>query len=341
MSQPLSRLAPRLALACAGALILAGHAMAWGSTGHRIIGRLAIEALPADLPAFLRGPAAVEAVGELAREPDRWKGAGKMHDADRDPGHFLDLGDDGRVLGGPALDRLPTTREAYDTALRAVGADSWKAGWLPYSIVDGWQQLAKDFAYWRIDRAAAGNVADAGHRAWFAADATARQALILRDLGVLGHYVGDGSQPLHVTEHFNGWGDFPNPRGFTQSRVHAFVEGAFVRDFVSVQPVRADMAPYRDCACQIDGRAAAYLAATNRQVEPFYELYKAGGFLGGDRRGRAFVAERLAAGAAELRDEVAGAWRASAAGQVGWPAVAVADVEGGKLDPFDSLYGAD
>ena len=264
-----------------------------------------------------------------------------MHDSDRDPGHFLDLGDDGRVLGGPTLDGLPATREAYDTALRAVGGDNWKVGWLPYSIVDGWQQLAKDVAYWRVDKAAARKVADPGHRARFAADAAARQALILRDLGVLGHYVGDGSQPLHVTEHFDGWGDFLNPGGFTQSRVHAFMEGAFVRDFVSEGSVRAAMTPYRDCACPIDRRAAAYLAATHRQVTPFYELYKAGAFVGGDDRGRAFIAERLAAGASELRDEVVDAWRASADVGVGWPAIKVGEVEAGKLDPFDALYGGD
>jgi hypothetical protein len=33
---------------------------------------------------------------------------------------------------------LPATREAYDTALRANGSDEYKAGYLPYSIVDGW-----------------------------------------------------------------------------------------------------------------------------------------------------------------------------------------------------------
>jgi hypothetical protein len=329
------------AWACAGPLVGPGPAVAWGSTGHRIIGRLAVRGLPSDLPAFLRGAPAAQAVGELAREPDRWKGAGRMHDSDRDPGHFLDLGDDGRVLGGPALDALPATREAYDTALRAVGGDSWKVGWLPYSIIDGWQQLAKDFAYWRVDEAASRQVADRGHRAWFAADAAARQGLILRDLGVLGHYVGDGSQPLHVTEHFDGWGEFPNPGGFTQKRVHAFMEGAFVRDFVGEGLVRAAMTPYRDCACPIDRRAAAYLAATSRQVTPFYELYKAGAFVDGDGRGRAFIAERLAAGASELRDEVVDAWRASADVGVGRPAVKVGEVGAGKLDPFDSLYGAD
>jgi len=341
MNRRLIRRASRLVLSLAGAALFAGHALAWGSTGHRIIGRLAIATLPGELPAFLRSAGAVQAVGELAREPDRWKGAGKVHDSERDPAHFLDLGDDGRVLGGPALDALPATREAYDTALRAVGADSWKAGWLPYAIVDAWQQLTKDFAYWRVDTAAARTVADPSHRAWFAGDAQARQALILRDLGVLGHYVGDGSQPLHVSEHFNGWGPFPNPRGFTQDRVHAPFEGIFVRDFVSVGAVRADMTPYSDCRCPIEQRVETYLAATNRAVTPFYELYKARPFAGGDARWRAFAARRLAAGASELRDEVVLAWRASAAGQVGWPPVSLADVQAGKLDPFDSLFGAD
>ena len=276
-------------LACLGAafivfasLVRAGPASAWGSTGHRIIGRLAMGALPMEAPAFLRTADAVLAIGELAREPDRWKGAGKAHDSERDPGHFLDLGDDGRILGGPALDALPATREDYDTALRAVGADSWKAGYLPYSIIDSWQQLAKDFAYWRVDVAAAKMVSDPAHRIWFAGDAAEREALILRDLGTLAHYAGDASQPLHVTEHYNGWGPYPNPRGFTQDRIHAPVEGVFIRNFVNLADVRAAMAPYRDCQCPIERRVAVYLAATHDKVTPFYELYKAGGFTGGD-----------------------------------------------------------
>ncbi|MGH7022481.1 MAG: S1/P1 Nuclease, partial [Caulobacteraceae bacterium] len=139
-----------LSLAMSAALAAAAPhtAMAWGSTGHRIIGRLAMGALPADLPGFLHGPAAIEAVGELAREPDRWRDAGRVHDADRDPGHYVDLDDDGTILGGPSLADLPPTRAAYETALRAAGANSWRAGYLPYSIIDGWQQLSKDFAYW-------------------------------------------------------------------------------------------------------------------------------------------------------------------------------------------------
>ncbi len=316
-------------------------ALAWGASGHRLIGREAVASLPAELPAFLRTTSAVDAVGELAREPDRWKDSGRTHDADRDPAHFLDLDDDGSVFGAVALNALPETRGGYDSALRKVGADSWKAGYLPYSIADGWQQLAKDFAYWRVDAAAAAGVADIAHRSWFGSDLAQRQALILRDLGVLAHYVGDGSQPLHVSTHFNGWGPAANPEGFTQARVHAVFEGEFVRNSVDARAVRAAMPAYVDCHCDIAAWTVAYLTATQRQVVPFYRLQKAGGFVGGDARGAAFAAARLGAGAAALRDLVVDAWRASATGRVGWPAVAVTDVEAGRVDPYDSLFGSD
>ena len=329
-----------IASACAAFALPAGPALAWGATGHRLVGRAAMAALPDDLPAFLRADVAVAAVGELSREPDRWRDAGRTHDSSRDPGHFVDVADDGTILGGPALAALPETRAAYEGALRAAGADSWKAGYLPYAIIDGWQQLAKDFAYWRADAAAAA-VSNPAHRAWLAADGAERQRLILRDLGVLAHYVGDGSQPLHVTVHFNGWGPYPNPEGFTQDHIHTPFEGELVRVGVEPAAVRAAMAPYADCRCDIARWTAAYLAASQAQVAPLYRLQKAGGLTPGDLRGRAFATARLAAGASALRDVVVDAWRSSAAGRVGWPEIAVTDIEAGKIDPFDSLYGAD
>src|SRR3569623_3406111 len=130
---------------------LASPALAWEDVGHRWIGTLGVQALPANLPPFLRPPQAARDVGEWAREPDRSRGAGRAHDSDRDPGHFADVDDDGRMLGGPPLDRMPATRAEYEKQLQAVGTDSWKAGYLYYNLVEGWQQLAKDFAYWRAD----------------------------------------------------------------------------------------------------------------------------------------------------------------------------------------------
>lgn len=329
-------------LAVVAALALApGSALAWGSTGHRIIGMTAMESLPDEVPAFLRTPTAASDVGELSREPDRSKGAGKVHDLDRDPGHFLDLEDDGRILGGPKLTELPATRADYETALRAAGADSWKAGYLPYSIIGGWQQLAKDLGYWRALNAAEARATEPGRRAWYAEDRRRREALILANLGALSHYVGDGSQPLHVSVHYNGWGDFPNPKGFTKARIHGPFEGEFIHDFVKPDAVVGAMEPFHSCGCAIEARTAGYLAVTGAQVESLYALEKAGGFAPNDPRGVAFATVRLAAGATELRDLVVEAWRAAATAQVGWPAVSVADVEAGKVDPFDALYGVD
>jgi hypothetical protein len=324
------------------ALGAAGSALAWGSSGHRMIGEAAIEALPPELPAFLREPASAVSVGELSREPDRSRGSGKMHDADRDPGHFVDGDDQGKVAGVVALDALPPTREDYETALRGAGTNSWKMGYLPYSIIGDWQQLAKDFAYWRADDAGARLSSDPKHRAWLEADKLRRQAQILVDIGALSHFVGDGSMPLHLSIHYNGWGPFPNPNGYTQERVHVPWEGPYTAHAVTPKAVAADMPPFRDCQCPIEQRVGAYLMDDWRAVEPFYELEKAGAFRPGVAKGAEFTTGRVAAGAAELRDEIVLAWRASANEKVGYqPELSVADVEAGKVDPYDSLYGGD
>ncbi len=323
------------ALAC----LAPSSALAWGATGHRMVGELGTEALPDRLPAFLRERAAD--IGELAREPDRLKDSGKARDANWDPAHFIDLDDEGRVLGGPTLDTLPATRAEYETMLRAAGADSWQAGYLYYSLVEGWQQLVTDFAYIRALTAAERLADDPDKRAWFAADLARRRELTLRDLGAFAHYVGDASQPLHVTVHFNGWGPYPNPAGYTTAPVHAPLEGAFVRANVREAYVRRRMPAPWDCACSAEARTRAYLAETHETVDRLYELEKAGAFADGDPRGRDFDEMILAAAAAELRDYVVMAWDASANASIGWPQTKVADIEAGNADAYGPLYGLD
>lgn len=319
----------------------ATSALAWGATGHRLVGEVAVEALPDELPAFLRTSQAAAEVGELSREPDRSKGAGKLHDSSRDPAHFLDLDDAGKVMGGPTLAQLPPTRAEFETQLRAAGADSWKAGWLPYAILDQHQQLVKDFAYWRILVAAEGRAATPERRAWYAEDRRRREALILGTIGALAHYVGDGSQPLHLSVHYNGWGDYPNPKGYTRERIHGPFEGALVRGGVTAAAVRAKLAPFRPCGCPLEQRTAQYLGTAFALVEPLYALEKAGGLRGGDPRGVALATDRLALAASELRDLLVEAWRAAGTSEAGWPSVKVADAEAGRIEPFESLYGAD
>src|SRR5688500_15380399 len=123
-------------------------ALAWGSTGHRIVGQAAAKALPAEVPAFLRTRAAVIELGELSRELDRSKGSGRIHDNDRDAAHFVDIDDAGRVLGGPPFLPLLPTRNDYEAALRAHNLDAVKAGYLQYSIIDRFQQLKIGRASW-------------------------------------------------------------------------------------------------------------------------------------------------------------------------------------------------
>ena len=40
---------------------------------------------------------------------------------------------------------------------------------------------------------------------------------------------------MHVSIHYNGWGPFPNPDGFTQDRIHASLEGIYVHQNISAK----------------------------------------------------------------------------------------------------------
>jgi hypothetical protein len=306
-----------------------------------MISRVAIESLPEEVPAFLRSAGALWHIGELGREADRSKTAGPEHDADLDPAHRINLGDDG-TAAGIALRPLPPTREAFDTALRAKGSDQYRMGYLPYAIIEGWQQLKIDFAYWRVDAIGERSGKTEEDRAWFAKDKQLHELLTLRDLGYWSHFVADASQPLHVSIHYLGWGNFPNPEGYSTSpALHGHIEGAFVRQHVSEAEMRAKLRPYRDCGCPIEERAAAYILASHAQVIPLYELEKRNAFDGTHEEGSEFIAERLAAAASELRDMVVDAWHASIDGTVGYPNVKVRDVEAGKVLPIEELRGRD
>jgi hypothetical protein len=117
--------------------------------------------------------------------------------------------------------------------------------------------------------------------------------------------VGDASQPLHVSVHFNGWGNFPNPNGYTDSKkIHAYFEGEFVRGNLSRQAVAAEVGPYQSCSCSIEDQTRTLLLASLAQVAPLYALEKEGGLKRGNPRGIAFAEARLAAGGTSLRNMI-------------------------------------
>lgn len=335
------QIARRLMMAVGFVLATTSQAGAWGAIGHEWVSGIAIEKLPDSVPAFIRTPEAAAEIAVMGRELDRSKGAGKMHDAERDPGHYVDMTDDGAVEGVLPITQLPVTREEYDTLLRAKGFTQYKAGYLPYSIIDGYQQLRKDFAYWRAAVKGAETATTPEERAWFEADRRLREKLTLRDLGVWSHYGGDASQPLHVSVHYNGWGNYPNPNGYTTSKIHAYFEGEFVRRNLKRESVVAEVGPYQPCGCTIEKRTEAILLATLTQVGPLYALEKEGGFKRGDARGAAFATSRLAAGATAVCDMIVQAWEESANAPVGYPMVNVRDIESGKVRATREQFGAD
>jgi hypothetical protein len=337
-----------LRAACCAALVAAmpAPAFAWGSTGHREVNLDAARALPTSLPAFLRTPAAVAEIEALGPEEDGLKGSGESWDRDNDPGHFADVGDDGTIFGA-ALDALPADMSLYAKELAASGSDPYRAGYLPYSIADGWEQVREDFAYWRAFDYLASHAAP-GDRASFAAARDLRQDLVLRDIGVWGHFVGDGSQPLHVTVHYNGWGSYANPNGYTTEKIHSMFEGAFVRDHVTAAAVERQVggpAPAPPSAllsqAQILAMTGAYLKATAAQVPALYTIEKAGGFRNASPTAIAFTTARVADGARELRDLIVLAWDNSRYASIGYPPIAVGDILRGSVTPSPSAFAGD
>jgi hypothetical protein len=352
-------LAAALAVAL-GAAALSTDAWAWGHTGHVQVSRLAIEHLPDELSAFVRGPAAVYKIGQLGPEADQSRNtgvvesagagnvdtAGTVHDAERDPGHFVNVDDAGFVEGGVVkLSELPATRQAYDTALRTgtspPNQTQYRAGYLPYAIIDGFQQVRKDFGIWRALEAGLRTAASDSNRAWFAYQLSLREELTLRDIGYWSHFVADASQPMHVSIHHNGWGDHPNLRGFTTAKIHSAFETGFVSKFVDFATVAAAIPAYRDCQCPIEERVPQYLAQSLSQLVPVYEAAGTDLYTSAKPEELAIVTQQLAAGAAELRDQIVDAWRQSAEIAVGFPLVKVGDVLSGAVQVTPRTFGAD
>ena len=290
--------ASRTALIAAGALCLATLsplAHAWGNEGHRLVNKLAASALPADVPAFLRSPSAIDEIEYLGPEPDRWRSQAEPElSAAQAPEHFIDL------ELADALGPLPRKRLDFEAKVFAAGERPEKIGLQPWVTDEVWERLKAAMRQYR-DLKTAGK------------DTMPVEQAILFYAGWLGHYVGDGSQPLHTTVQYNGWTG-PNPNGYTTShQIHWQFEGPFVGANIHAPEVEAKMTPVKAIDGDLFDAYVAYLRHTATYVEKVYQLEKGGGFTGaGTPESREFTAERLAAGASMLRDMIYTAWLDSA-----------------------------
>ena len=334
-----------LALVLCGALAFApAPVSAWGAHGHRLVSGAAIRTLPDTMPIFLRNGAAHDEIALLGPEADRVKGAGAPLDDDDNPGHFVNVLDDATVGGVVKLSALPRDRAAYDRELRTAKppTDEFAQGYLPYQIADGWQHIVRDLAFWRVDVVGETKAPTPEERAFFTYDRGVREAVTLRDVGYWGHFVADGSQPLHVSVHFNGWNGakYGNPNNFSEVRsIHSRFETALVRAVATEDLVVARVPALVTSSDPILAQVGVYLTASAGTVPDVYRLEAAGAIDARSPAATSLVLDRLAAGAAQMRNLIVEAWLASADVKVGYPGIPVRDFESGTIVPTRANVG--
>jgi hypothetical protein len=287
------------AAALLGLALPSQPAHAWEQDGHRMINKLAASNLPADMPAFLRSQTAIDEMEYLGPEPDRWRSRAEPElSAAQAPEHFIDF------EAADALGPLPHKRLDFEAMVFAAGKRPEVIGLQPWETDEVWQRLKAAMRQYRY-------LVTAGPSA--EADTKSVEAAILFYAGWLGHYVGDGSQPLHVTIHYNGWVG-ANPNGYTTAhQIHHQFEGPFVAANMHAPEVQAKMTPVKVIPGDMFDAYIAYLRHTGTYTEKVYQFEKAGGFIGaGTPDSRDFTAARLADGASMLRDMIYTAWVDSA-----------------------------
>jgi hypothetical protein len=285
----------RLAIAIL-VLLASPQSYAWGEKGHLLVNEAAVRGLPADMPPFFHG--AYSDLVWLGYDPDRWKGGGESIDAVNDPDHFIDL----EFTYGL---ELPRDRYKFLALMESSGRLRQKAitndetGFLPWRITELCEKLTTLFRLWRN--------AHPSERAIIERD-------IINTAGVLGHYAGDGANPLHATINYNGWIEANPNRYANDCAIHSRFESGFVSHGVTLDDVTPKLAAPKRTSVDYFAAAMEFLKASNAQVETLYRIDRDGGFdlikpAGGE--GMAFATDRLAAGASLLRDLWWSAWKNS------------------------------
>ncbi len=285
-------------LALGAAIILLA---AWGDAGHRMTGEAAALSMPGSTPAFFRN--ASRQLGYLNPEPDRWRERAERTmdpalDGATAPDHFVDLDMVAPEVFAAAL-KAPN-RYAYADTLRIRGhVDAATFGFSPFRMLEMAQELRVEFRLWR-------NAPDS-LKPYI-------EARIVDVAGVLGHYVADGSNPLHVSDQYNGW-TRDNPNGYaTDKQTHSRFESGYVGRQIKLGDIMAKMDTNARVLPDFRSAIVEYLRGSNAQVIPFYQLDKASRFDTNTTAAvnKAFTVDRLVYGAKMLRDIWYTAWVTSA-----------------------------
>jgi hypothetical protein len=267
---------------------------AWGEKGHLLINRLAIERVGPQLPEFMA--AGRNQLIYDSYEPDRWREEfNTPMNTTQAADHFFDS-----ELWGP-ISTVEPDRYAFMEKVAAKHIELIKIGYLPYAIVETYGKLRNAFRQWR--------------NAKTPEDREAARVNALVYGGILGHYVGDGSNPMHLSIHYDGWeAKTPNPKGYrTAKGLHSQFEAVYVNQAVNVTDVQPKVtAPQR--LTNVFASIKDYLSQTFGDVETLYTLEKEGDLNPSEpkRAGTDFVSMQLGRGASMLGNLWYTAWVESA-----------------------------
>jgi hypothetical protein len=271
---------------------------AWDYEGHHTINELALASLPKDFGGFEMTPVARARIEFLAGEPDRWRNVSDLPLKHfNGPDHYFDLED--VALCGLTPATLPimrydfaatvaNARTAHPERFPAINPDKDADhtreldGFLPWAITEYFEKLKSDFSTLKTFKQYGGTPVEI-------ANAGADRVYVT---GVMGHFVGDGSQPLHTTKNYNGWfGD--NPKGYTtKPTFHGWIDGGYFKKIggLKVETLVGKIHPAEKIsnANEPEGMfrdVVAYLVEQNKLVEPLYEMEKEGRLTGDGERG--------------------------------------------------------
>jgi len=297
---------------------------AWGVRGHTVANLAAVEGIPQDGPVFLKAQEAY--IGHLGTIPDTWRGYSEPYlriSEDANHGWYTEQFD---YIPNPPHSRTEFILRVYDQYLKVKAADPDRAklinirytGLQAYSIMEGYERMKAGMRLYRaVDSGQQSPPSLAATLAGISplfSDAAQVKQMLANDIafymGWVGHYVADAAQPLHNSQHHDGWSG-PNPKGYTRDpQVHGRFESQYVDLIETTAP---DVVKFmgKD-ARHIDDVWKATLdhsLEARNSVEDVYRADLRGALRNkDDAEARELVYKRLAAGASFLRDLAYTAW---------------------------------
>jgi hypothetical protein len=181
-----------------GLLLACSQSWGWGAKGHEIVSYVGAASARGSGQAFWQ--ANVAGMAQLSTVPDRiWKAPStKPAEASN---HWFQVDHYFKTYDAPTVNTFP---KIYSAAVAQFGADVIiKQGTAPWRIAQLYQDSVNAF---RV-----GN-----------------KTLGMEYAGTMSHYIGDLSQPLHVSENYDG-------QNTGNTGIHAFFETGNIQDEVSIR----------------------------------------------------------------------------------------------------------